>query len=371
MEIYGQHEISELARSPEKLTGLLARFVRRNESLTARKRELSNELRQSRDGIGRIREELVRVGDRLAALPGLEETLKRYQDAGLEEDLREQSVLVREKRVLDTVPERLTPIRQCYDDLKQTLPVDRSFVSPRALEDLPGKDILAGADRVLEELNADLEKVVQMLDAALDKAERGLRDVHERFNVRSASVQSAYEQKLRALQKSRIDGEEFIDLRRRIEELRPLTERQEVLKRQEADRHSHRRSLLAEWEDVSGEEFRALDRAGKFVTKELDGRVRVRVEFGGNREPLFQLLRSDVSGRLSEAIEALRRKDALSVGALVQACRQGAAALAADFGIPPAQADRLVHASRSHAHAGRGTRSSAHYEDRAQRGRGG
>ena len=345
VEIYGQHEISELARSPEKLTGLLARFVRRNESLTARKRELSNELRQSRDGIGRIREELVRVGDRLAALPGLEETLKRYQDAGLEEDLREQSVLVREKRVLDTVPERLEPIRQCLGDLKQTLPADRSFVSPKALEDLPGREILAGADRVLEELNADLEKVVQGLDAALDRAEQGLRDVHERFAARSASVQSAYEQKLRELQKSRIDGEEFIDLRRRIEELRPLTERQEVLKRQEDDRHSRRRSLLAEWEDVNGEEFRALDRAGKFVTKELDGRVRVRVEFGGNREPLFQLLRSDVSGRLSEAIEVLRRKDTLSVGALIQACRQGAATLAADFDIPLAQADRLARAS--------------------------
>lgn len=345
VEIYGQHEISELARSPEKLTGLLTRFVKRDASLTARKRELSNELRQSRDGISRIREELDQIEERLAALPGLEETLKRYQEAGLEEDLREQSLLVRERRVLDTVPERLAPIRQCLGDLKQTLPVDRGFVSPGALEDLPGREILAGADRVLEELNADLEKVVQGLDAALDRADQGLRVVHERFNVRSASVQSAYEQKLRDLQKSRIDGEEFIGLRRRIEELRPLTERQETLKRQQADRHSRRRNLLAEWEDLNGEEFRALDRAGKFVTKELDERVRVRVEFGGNREPLFQFLRSEISGRLSEAIEALRRKDTLSVGALIQACRQGSAALAADFDIPPAQADRLARAS--------------------------
>ena len=347
VEIYGQHEISELARSPEKLTGLLGRFVQRDESLAARKRDLRNELRQSREGVSRTREELDQIEESLAALPGLEETLKRYQDAGLEKDLRERSLLVREKRVLDTVPERLAPIRQCRDDLKQALPVDRGFVSPRALEDLPGQEILAGADRVLEELNTDLEQVVQRFDAALAKAEQELRGVHERFEARSASVQSAYEEKLRDLQKSRIDGEEFIHLRRQIEELRPLTERQEVLKREEADLRGRRRSLLVEWEDVNGQEFRALDRAGKLVTKQLDGRVRVQVEFGGNRERLFQLLYAEVGGRLSEAIGALRRTDTLSVGELTQACRQGAAALVADFNMPPAQAERLARASEA------------------------
>ena len=347
VEIYGQHEISELARSPEKLTGLLARFVQPDESLAARKRELRNELQRSRDGILRTREELARGDERLAALPGLEETLKRYQDAGLEEDLKEQSLLVREERVLDTVPERLAPIRQCLDDLKQTLPIDRVFLSPKALEDLPGKEILAGADRVLDELSTDLEKVVQAFEAAVAEADRKLHGVRAQFEARRASVRSGYEQKLRDLQKSRIDGEEFIGLRRRIEELRPLTEQQEILKRREADARNRRRNLLAEWEDLNGEEFRALDRAGKLVTKQLEGHVRAQVEFGGNREPLFRLLRDGVGGRLSETIEALQQADTLSPGELVQACRQGATVLAADFGVPTAQAERLARASEA------------------------
>ena len=347
VEIYGQHEISELARSPEKLTRLLARFVQPDESLAARKRELRNELQRSRDGILRTREELARGDERLAALPGLEETLKRYQDAGLEEDLKEQSLLVREERVLDTVPERLAPIRQCLDDLKQTLPIDRVFLSPKALEDLPGKKILAGADRVLDELSTDLEKVVQAFEAAVAKADQKFHDVRARFEARRASVRSGYEQKLRDLQKSRIDGEEFIGLRRRIEELRPLTEQQEILKRREADDRNRRRNLLAEWEDLNGKEFRALDRAGKLVTKQLEGHVRVQVEFGGNRKPLFRLLRDGVGGRLSETIEALQQADTLSPGELVQACRQGATVLAADFGVPTAQAERLARASEA------------------------
>ncbi|MDE0310647.1 MAG: hypothetical protein OXI52_00170, partial [Caldilineaceae bacterium] len=41
------------------------------------------------------RAEIESVEESLAALPGLEETLDRFQDVGLEERLRKQSLLVR------------------------------------------------------------------------------------------------------------------------------------------------------------------------------------------------------------------------------------------------------------------------------------
>ena len=158
-------------------------------------------------------------------------------------------------------------------------------------------------------------------------------------------MQVAYEKKLRELQKSRIDGEEFIQLRRRLEELRPLKDRQSALTRAEADHRERRRNLLAEWEDAKAEEFRALERAAKRVTKRLRGRVRVQVEFGGNREPLFEHLRHEVGGRLSESINTLRQADNLSLSAFVQACRRGAVALLVKFDISGVQADRLAQAS--------------------------
>ena len=221
VEVYGQHEIAGLTKSPEKLTRLLERFVEKDDSAVARKRELQRSMERSRSRMLATRTELDDIDERLAALPGLEETLKRYQEAGLEEDLKEQSLLVREERVLNTISERLQPFRSCLDELRQELPIDRTFLSPKALEDLPGKQILSEADQVLEQLNADLEKISNSLDTALATADQGLRGVQERFEVRRATVQAAYEKKLRQLQKSRIDGEEFIRLRRRIEGLRP------------------------------------------------------------------------------------------------------------------------------------------------------
>lgn len=342
VEVYGQHEISELAKSPAKRTQLLERFAVNDGTVAKRKRELHRDLEISRGRINEVHKELGQIDEQLAALPGLQETLKRYQDSGLEHDLRERSLLVREEQILDTIPERLEPFRSALHELRQELPIDRVFLSPKALEELPGKEILVGADEVLEHLSSDVQKAAEALDRALVKADQGLEAVHDRFAVRKAHVQSGYERKLRELQKAHIDGEEFIQLRRRIEALRPLKDRQGTLLRDEEEFRNHRLRLLAEWEDTKTEDFRALERAAKKVSKQLQGRVRVRVEFGANPEGLFKLLRQTLRGRLFETLEALRLADNLAPRTFAQACRDGADALVENFDIHPKQAERLA-----------------------------
>ena len=155
VEAYGQHEISELARSPEKLTRLLDRFVAHDESLARRKASVSRDLDRNRSALCAARAEIESVEERLAALPGLEETLERFQEVGLEERLREQSLLVREERVLGSVPQRLAPFREALDILRRELPIDLAFLSTRALEELPGRDILSPATETLTELGGE------------------------------------------------------------------------------------------------------------------------------------------------------------------------------------------------------------------------
>ena len=347
VEVYGQHEISELAKSPEKLTRLLERFRAKDDAMTHRKRELQRELERSRQRIVEAEKELSEIKERLTALPGLEEKLKRYEDAGLENDLKDQSLLVREERLLDTISERVLPLRTALETLKQELPIDRTFLAPRALEHLPRKDILAEAERVLDQLSTDAQQATEALAASLVDADQGMQGVKERFAVCKTGVRSAYERKLRELQKAQVDGEEFIQLRRQIEKLRPLKERQAAQERVKNEHQSHRRGLLAEWEEAKGKEFRALERAGKRVGQKLEGRVRVRVAFAGNREALFRILRDEIGGRLSEALGALAEADKLSPAAFVDACRNGARSLSTEFGIVDQQAERLAQASNA------------------------
>ena len=149
---------------------------------------------------------------------------------------------------------------------------------------------------------------------------------------------------LRELQKSKVDGEEFIRLRQQIEELRPLKDRQAALARDAKEYANQRRNLLAEWEDLKAEEFRGLERAAKLVSNKLTRSVWVQVTPEGNREALLQLLRDQVGGRLSEALDALDQQDDLSLRALADACREGKETLSRKFKIPGGQADRILQA---------------------------
>ena len=344
VEVYGQHEISELARSGEKLTRLLDRFVDQDESLSRRKGDLRRDLESNRRSLLDTQAERRLIEDRLAALPGLEETVERFREAGLEDRLREQSLLVREERVLTSMPERLAPIREYAESLRREIPIDRVFLSPKALEDLPGRDILARGDDVFAQLASDLARIVDELEQALERAYQGVAAVRAEWETRKAEVQTAYERILRELQKSRVDGEEFIRLRRQIEELRPLRERQSLVQRVEREHTARRRLLLAEWEDLKAAEFRRLDGAAKQVSQQLRDKVQVEVTAAGDLEPLFETLREEIGGRLAEAIDSLARVEALSLTQFVEACRAGTAALTRDFSITGVQASRLASA---------------------------
>lgn len=344
IEVYGQHEISELTRSREKLTHLLDRFVEHDQSLSRRKADVSRDLEKTRRSILDVRAELQQIEERLSMLPGLEEKLARFQEAGLEDRLREQSLLVREERLLDSIPERLQPFYECLDLLRQALPIDRVFLSSGALQDLPGKEILASADEILKHLSSDAEQVMRQLEEVLERRGGEIVDVRSRWNDRKSEVQNAYEKILRELQQSAIDGEEFIRLRREIEDLRPLRERRSLLRMLENNHLDRRRNLLVEWEDLKAEEFRLLDQAARDVNKKLRDRVQVEVTAAGNREPLIELLRSEIGGNLATTIEKLKSSDALSLIDLATTCRDGAEELQAKYDLTPAQARNIAEA---------------------------
>ncbi len=342
MEIYGQHEIAELTKSPEKLTRLLERFVATDVALPGRMAEAQRELERSRKQLGDVRDELRRVEERLAALPAVEETLKQYQAAGVEARLHDQSMIVREERVLRTAAERIQSVRELAEGLKRRDAIDVAFVSARALADLPAAATLREIEPALATLSADVVVAADALDAAVRRADGAIANVRGVWDVRRQSAQAEYERVLRDLQKSRIDGQEFIRLRTQLEELTPLIDRRDALARNASELETRRRSLVVEWEDAKAQEYQQLDKASVRVNRALDRRVRVRVVNGGERKLLADVLREEVGGTLAPAIRALQSDATLSLRELADHCRGPGDRLAQRYKLPRAQADRLA-----------------------------
>lgn len=343
-EVYGQHEISEIAKSPEKRTILLERFIDRDQALPQEKSELRLELERSRLRYLELRREEKAVEERLATLPALEETLKRFQEAGLDEKLKGKSELVQEERVLTTAKERVQPFREIIESLSESLPIDREFLADEELDGLPGKPILDKAGEVLEHLETALKGHLEAIDATLQKFDEEMSTVLEEWDSRKKTVEEDYSRILRELQQSKIDGTQFITVKEQIEALRPLREQQSKLKTELQENAEKRKNQLAKWEDLKADEFNRLEKAAKRVSKQLSNRVRVKVAFAGNRDPLVKLLQESISGRFSEAVSILREREALSLTELAKACREGKDSLVSGFSLSASQAEKLAEA---------------------------
>lgn len=345
VEVFGQHEISELTKSREKLTLLLERFVERDPNAGAQKAKLRLDLERSRGRIIDVQRELKLIEERLGLLPSLEETQKRFQDAGLEERLKEKSLLVREERILATIKERLAPIATLRQELSGLLPIDTAFLSTKALEGLPNSALLMEGAAILDRVTTQLQKIAGQIEQILSVATADESALRARWDERKQVAEATYQALLRELQKSKIDGEEFIRLRRQIEELRPLREKKEALSRDLATYQANRRNLLDEWNNLQSAEYRALEKAAKRVSKKLADRVRAMVTMGGNREPLEKLLRDEIGGNLAALLDRLRNRDSLSLQDFAQRCREGKESLISNYSLPPAAAERLAQAT--------------------------
>ncbi|MGJ0427546.1 TrlF family AAA-like ATPase [Methylocystis sp.] len=342
VEVFGQHEISELTKSREKLTLLLERFIDRDSTASNTKSEARQNLQRSRSKILELQREIGNIDDRLTALPGLEETLKRFQEAGLEERLKEKSQLVSEEAVIKTIADRLAPVREISTKLSSNVSLDLQFLSSKALENLPNAPVLAEAEGALNRLSERLKSIAGDLEVALKAADNDIAAMRTKWDERRKVIEATYEQVLRELQKSKIDGAEFIRLRQQIEELRPLRERRDSLVRDLSAQETERRQLLATWEDAKATEYRAIAQAAKKVSRKLRDRVRVEVTMSDNREPLERLLRDEIGGNLTAAMDRLRARDQISLPDLAARCREGKDALIQHFGLPAGAAERIA-----------------------------
>jgi DNA repair ATPase RecN len=343
--VFGQNELAELARSPEKLTALLYRFVAPDKAWQSKHQDSQTKLAQSRVDILDCLSKSRKAEEQLTALPGLTETLERYREAGVEEKLKSRDSIVRAEAIIQTARESVAPLQGLSDELAETAAIDMDFLTDETLKGLPAEKRLKGLKATLKKLEAAARKAQSDISAAIATAEGEIQAVADAVSTEKAATQQAYEAALRELQKKKIDGNEFIRLRTEIERLSPLKGQRTALKSKLKGLEQKRRNDLAAWEDIKRERFQKLEQAAKKVSRELPDRLRVTVRYGADRAGLFELIKKKPGGRVAETITALAAKDQLSLPALAAACRKGAAALLKEFAIPASQGERIAAAA--------------------------
>lgn len=341
LEVYGQHEISELANDPRALTGVLERFLEAPESDESTLRNIRRDLDASRSTISTLGRRAIDLAERVAALPRLEEQLKRFEDAGLSAHLREQTSVINEAAELDEAEALIAPLASVREHLSEQLPLAVGDLSFGALGDSPLAPDIAVVQNALSALSNSAGGAAAALDDALSTARTVLSEVRARHAARRTEVDKRTQALLRNLGAASTDGQEYLRTKRSINELLPQRAELQKVNEQLESARERRQELLGQLEDARAKQFRALERTAKRVTKQLGAAARVTVTYHGERAPLIELLKK-VGGRLSEAITALERHDSLTPLSLATRVREGAGTLRATYQIPPAAADRLA-----------------------------
>ncbi len=345
---FGQRELYEIAQSSRLRRELLDELL----GHTARRK-----LRE----VERLRQTLWRNARRLLELQAqrsrreeveqrlreIEHELRLFEQHGVADKLREETALTRDAARLERT-EAIPPafleawqvLRKEWQERLQTALADLSQAESRQKALLQEE-----AAQVIRALQAGLVNLFGQGRTLLREAEEGLAAVRQRWDEERRAVDAELRRIRQALGTQTLDPDRLIHL---TGEKARLEQEVQWLRRVEAEAQAledERRQLLQKLREVRREAFRLRDERAREITRQIARRVKVEVQYRGQRKEFAEALAHFFSGSgiRKASLEALARNEAIADGlALAALTREGLAALVEKTGLSEAQARRLL-----------------------------
>lgn len=340
LEVYGQHEISELTRFPEKLAQLLRRFTEPTADKSTAKASLREELERSRTAVTTEATEIGRIEEALAALPALKEHLKRFAAAGLDDKLKDKTQIDKEGRLFEDATEMVREAGELAADVLEQGETDGPIGDDAG--ELPNGAIVAKLDKVQKDLFQKITAAGKTIEAAVKEAIKAVEAIKSEWTPKQTAANDLYQKTLKQLKAEGHDADKFVQYKNQVERLKPKEAEFKKRKKTLAELQKARRELLAKWDAAKAEDYRELQRAARKVSKRLKDRVRVSVRPSATLDQLETVIRKHCSGNFTQPLERLRAKDDLSLTDLASAVAEGTAALVSKYGFSQNAAARMA-----------------------------
>jgi energy-coupling factor transporter ATP-binding protein EcfA2 len=342
LDIYGQHEISEIARDPVKQRGLLKRFRPAGAAkYEAEKNECLHVLAKNREDILRARREAQNLEDKLSQWPALEEKLLRYNKLGAEEKLRALSLLEREGMLVRASRERAETLRKITAQAAQKFEAENWIYEDKPDEPLPHADLIKKMVHENERMAETVRQTLAQLEDTLQQGQQKLLGLARDWETRRRELRESYQKVLQQLQKEAVDANAYMRLRRELAELEPMRlQREHHLQRLRELENKRKRFLLKM--RAACDHLAKIDRAAaQRVSTLLEGKVRVTVAQNNDNESLLAKLRPLKKGKNLDFFEKFCEKENFNLAELIAALRAGPEALREKYGFNAKQAALL------------------------------
>ena len=352
IDIYGQNEIYELAQDEQSRIQLLDRFLPNDGDYAQHNATLKKRLHENQQKLVKTLGEVDDLKAQIARLPKLVEQLQGFQALGIQEKLAKTPLFARERQIVERTHEEIRHLNDGVANLQDNLP-DLTFISEKALEDLPNAALLSPARVILDKLRLSFERHLAELKAELVSGDQQLKAQLALWKQSIAQGEAELEKALRSLpatagKSGQEVGTAYQRLLQDIERIKPLETRVANHDKLRESQQQERRNLLAELSDLRDQRTKSLQSAAKKLNRRLDGKLKVAVVADADRTPLKTfLLESKLEGVGERRLSWIDEWDAISPSALAQAIRNGSAELQVDWGLTPLVADALARLTAS------------------------
>ena len=347
IDLFGQHEIAEIARDSNKLTKLLDRFVEKTDQELSERQEILEELKDTRKQLLGAQEEYEGLEEKLAMLPKYKEQIKRYKDAGLDECLNQQQSISEENTTLTSLKEEIADLAESHEGLDEDGYdlIEAELLEDDAIAKFPSKERFQKIKKKIDAANIEFRKqhkeiikTISTLDSFIAVETSSIEEAQEELNK---TIRGKFEE----LGEGEIDYNAFVNISSKIAQLEPQRATLDATKTNLVALQTKRKEAVTKWQEHTRQNFNKLKKAAREVSKSLEQRLQVNVSQNGIKQPLYDVIKEHNPGkRLSPAFEILGAVEDLQPVAFADYCREGADKLTEIYGLTKTQAENLASA---------------------------
>jgi len=342
---FGQREIYEVSRDATKRLRLLDEIIGREaRQQILQGQKLEQRLRENAREILRLRRQLEEEEEIEHRLKEIRHEIALYRREGLVEKLREATALAADEERLRQAKEALERAVDEWNDLTYVW-VERWTPPRRVLGEAESsqKDLLQQAQKVFFELEQRISTLFQQGRIALEQAQASLQNIMQQWEEAKRPLDEVLRKAKQDLGSEVLDPDRLVKLTEEQTRLEPQLRQLKQIRAEVERLEREREALLRQLREARREVWRLRSQRAEALTAQLQGRVRIHVEYKGERKAFLERLKRffQGSGVDKKTLERLALFEGIDGETIVQIVRKGPEVLAEKFNLTSGRAQQI------------------------------
>lgn len=307
IEIFGQHELAEVAEQPANVAQLITRFTEAEQLGDIP--ELQLQLKANRAQLAKVEQEQADLDEELGELPRLQATVDQFASAEWSSRLAAQQRLAQDEAIVNEASQRVTEFGSALEDLLEQDPVAKLRSDFESLAESPERPLLEEAKKALDDLAQTLQTSMAAIEDARESAETLINGVAERLQASSRPRRAEHAEVVRQLKADGHDPDRLIATQQRVATLASKSSKVDVLQKRHASHLETRHRLLGELEFAETQSRRHLGDAVREANLATVGTVVAKPVALPDRDKLRKIVTSHVSGSRKALLDLVEQQD--------------------------------------------------------------